>query len=211
MKEQRKGRIIVLSGPSGTGKGTVVKELLKRHPDSMRLSVSATTRQPREEDVEGVSYWFYSREQFEEMIRTGQMLEYAEYCGNLYGTPKRPVEELAEKGFDVILEIEVQGGGNVKKICPEASMIFVMPPSAEELKRRLEGRGSETEESLKNRLSTAVKEMDKADQYAYILINDVLADAVDELEEAVNSGSRNVETMLDFVKGVQNDVKTLCS
>ena len=209
-KKTKQGRILILSGPSGSGKGTIVKELLRRRPERTVLSVSATTRAPRKEDKEGFTYYFLTREEFDKLVSSGGMLEYTEYCGNCYGTPRAPVEKAAKKGMDVILEIEVQGGGNVKKVCPQAHMIFVMPPSAEELKRRLEGRGSETEESIRRRLQTAVGEMDHAADYDYILINDDLTAAVDELERAIDGGLRNVEDMTNFIKGVQNDVKAIC-
>lgn len=210
MSNEKKGRILILSGPSGSGKGTIVKELLKRRPDTTRLSVSATTREPRQEDVEGVTYCFYSKEEFGKLIENGGMLEYAEYCGNFYGTRRAPVEKALDEGIDVILEIEVQGAYNVKGVRPDAHMVFVMPPSARVLKERLTGRGSETEETLTKRLSTAVEEMDRAGGYDYILINDDLTKAVDELETVLDGELRNVESMEKFIKGVQNDVKTFC-
>ncbi len=210
VENKKKGTLIILSGPSGSGKGTIVKELLKRRRDSVMLSVSATTRAPRPEDTEGVTYRFFSKEDFLRLVEEGGMLEYAQYCGNYYGTPKAPVEEAVSRGIDVILEIEVQGAYNVKKVCPEAHMIFVMPPSAATLKQRLSGRGTETEDTLKARLSAAVTEMDRADGYAYILINDSLTEAVDELEQVIDGRLSNVADRINFVKGVQNDVKTLC-
>lgn len=209
-KKKKQGRILILSGPSGSGKGTIVKELLRRRPERTMLSVSATTRAPREEDIEGVTYYFLTREEFDALVSSGGMLEHAEYCGNCYGTPRAPVEEATKKGIDVILEIEVQGAAHVKEVCPEAHTVFVMPPSGEVLKKRLEGRGSETPESLRKRLSAAVGEMERAANYDYILINDDLSAAVDELEKVIDKGLKNVDDKLQFIKGVQNDVKTLC-
>jgi len=208
--EQRKGKIIILSGPSGSGKGTIVKELLRRREGRAMLSVSATTRAPREEDTEGVTYYFLTHAQFDSLVASGGMLEYAEYCGNGYGTPRAPVEEATKKGMDVILEIEVQGAYKVKETCPEAFMVFVMPPSAEILKKRLIGRGSETEESIRHRLMTAVGETERARGYDYILINDDLDAAVDELETAIDNGRRNVDEKTEFIEGVKNDVKAIC-
>lgn len=206
----QKGRIIIISGPSGTGKGTIVIEYMDRRAFRTKLSVSATTRSPRPTDVEGETYFFYTKERFLSEAENGGMLEYAEYCGNYYGTPREPIERWSNEGKDVILEIEVQGGLNVKSKNSDVLMVFVMPPSAEVLRDRLTGRGTETEETLNARLTAAIREMDEAEKYDYILVNDNLSDAVDELERVIDSGLRNVDDMMNFVKGVQNDVKTLC-
>ncbi len=205
----KQGKLIILSGPSGTGKGTIASEYMKRRADRTVLSVSATTRAPRGGDAEGVTYYFYSRERFEAEAAAGGMLEYAEYCGNLYGTPKKPVEEALRSGKDVLLEIDVQGGFKVKAQSPEALTVFVMPPSAKELERRLSGRGTESSESIRKRLAAAVGEIECAGRYEYILVNDVLGEAVGELEKAVDGGLRNVSDMMSFVEGVLEDVKTL--
>lgn len=206
----KKGKVIIISGPSGTGKGTIVIDYMKRRADRTKLSVSATTRNPRPTDVEGETYFFYTKEKFLSLVENGGMLEHAEYCGNFYGTPREPIERWANEGKDVILEIEVQGGLNVKSKDNDVLMVFVMPPSAEVLKSRLVNRGTETEETLNARLTAAIREMDEAEKYDYILVNDNLSDAVDELERVIDEGLRNVDDMMNFVKGVQKDVKTLC-
>lgn len=205
----KQGKLIIISGPSGSGKGTIVAEYMKRRPERTALSISATSRAPRPGDEEGVTYFFYTRERFEEIASAGGMLEYAEYCGNLYGTPREPVERANEAGKDVILEIDVQGGFNVKKQSPEALLVFIMPPSADLLKKRLTGRGTETEESIAKRLSAAGGEMRCAEKYDYILVNDDLSEAVDELEKVIDGGLRNVDDMMNFLEGVLKDVETL--
>ncbi len=179
MKSNR-GKLIVLSGPSGVGKGTVVKSLLSKC-ENLRLSVSATTRQPRSEDKEGVTYYFKSQEEFKKMIAEGEFLEWAIYNGNYYGTPQKAVNDLLDKGISVILEIEVQGAMNVKKKCPDALYIFIVPPSLEELKKRLIGRGSETAESTAGRIAAAKAELEMKDEYDHIIVNDVLEKAVGEV------------------------------
>lgn len=179
MKSNR-GKLIVLSGPSGVGKGTVVKALLSKC-ENLRLSVSATTRQPRDEDKEGVTYYFKSQEEFKKMIDGGEFLEWAMYNGNYYGTPQKAVNDLLDKGISVILEIEVQGAMNVKKKCPDAIYIFIAPPSLEELKKRLTGRGSETAESIAGRIAAAKAELEMKDEYDYIIVNDVREKAIAEV------------------------------
>lgn len=179
MKSNR-GKLIVLSGPSGVGKGTVVKALLSKC-ENLRLSVSATTRQPRDEDKEGVTYYFKSQEEFKKMIDEGEFLEWAMYNGNYYGTPQKAVNDLLDKGISVILEIEVQGAMNVKKKCPDAIYIFIAPPSLEELKKRLTGRGSETAESIAGRIAAAKAELEMKDEYDYIIVNDVREKAIAEV------------------------------
>ena len=207
MKE--KGDIIIISGPSGCGKGTIVNAFFESKPKNAMLSVSATTRAPREGEKEGVHYFFKTKEEFKELIENGKMLEFTEYCGNFYGTPLEPVLKATENGIDVILEIEVQGAQKVKKLCPQAYLIFIMPPSARELKRRLSGRGSETPESLKKRLTRAAEEMDFSKNYDYVLINDDLQDAVRELTSVIGDPVRNIDDKIEFVKGVRKNVKAI--
>lgn len=168
---KKKGLLLVVSGPSGAGKGTVCKELIKRNPH-FKLSVSATTRAPREGEVDGESYFFLTREKFKQMIGQGGFLEYAQIYSNFYGTPKGPVMKYLEEGSDVILEIEMQGARQVKEMYPEAVLIFVLPPSLEELKKRLTSRGTETEEQVKERLSTSFEEIKQIKDYDYFVFNE---------------------------------------
>jgi guanylate kinase len=185
----RKGILMVISGFSGAGKGTLVKRLLAEHEDYV-LSVSMTTRKPREGEREGVDYFFTDRETFEKTIEEGGLIEYANYVGNYYGTPKAYVEEQLSKGNNVILEIEIQGARNIKKIYPDSLLLFVTPPSAAELERRLKGRGTETDDVIAGRLSRAAEESLGIDDYDYIVVNDDLdtcVKTVDALVEAARS------------------------
>ena len=177
-----RGLLVVLSGPSGTGKGTVIRKLLEDNPQ-VRLSVSATTRNPREGEQHGEHYFFLTREEFESLIAKDAVLEYAEYCGRYYGTPKDPVEEWRNEGNDVLLEIEVQGGEQVKKKCPDCVTIFLLPHSVEELENRLRGRGTENEETIQKRLTTAKEELKQADCYDYNVVNTDVAEAAAEIME----------------------------
>ena len=165
----KRGRLVVVSGPSGVGKGTVLKYVLER--DDFVYSVSATTRSPREGEADGVNYFFITREKFEDMISGGELIEYAEYNGNYYGTPKFFVEKMLSEGKNVILEIEVKGAVQVKQIVPEATFIFIAPESREILEARLRGRGTETEDVIAGRLSIAEKEIRSCLMYDYIVIN----------------------------------------
>ena len=154
----RKGLLILVSGPSGTGKGTVCDLLRQRHPE-ISYSISATTRQPRPGEQDGVNYYFYTKEKFQTMIARGELLEWAEVYGNYYGTPKQKVTDRLEAGEDILLEIDTQGALDVMRLMPDGLFIFLLPPSLEELARRLKGRGTETEDSLQRRLAAAVEEI----------------------------------------------------
>lgn len=167
------GILIVVSGFSGSGKGTIMKELLKRY-DNYALSISATTRAPREGETDGREYFFKTREEFEKMIAKEELIEYAEYVNNYYGTPRAYVEEQLTAGKDVILEIEIQGALKVKKKFPDTLLLFVTPPSAEELRKRLIGRGTETMEVIEQRMQRAIEESDGMESYDYYVINDDL-------------------------------------
>ena len=175
-----KGLKIVLSGPSGSGKGTIVKELIK--DEQFLLSISATTRSPRQGEEEGVHSFFKTREEFEGMIAQNELLEYAEFCGNYYGTPKAFIENSVKNGKDVILEIEVEGAMQIKKIYPDAVFIFVVPPSLTELENRLVGRNTEAREVIEQRLARAKEELALYTQYDYVVVNDRLVEAIDEIK-----------------------------
>lgn len=180
-----KGMLIVVSGPSGCGKGTVLAEILKS--DRIFYSVSATTRSPRPGETDGVNYYFLTKEKFVQLIEEDGMLEYASYCGNYYGTPKRPVEDMLEQGKHVILEIEVQGAMKIMDKHPEALFVFILPPSLKELERRLNKRGTEAEDVIKKRLSEAAGEIKLAYKYDYAVINGELSKAVDDLKAIIRA------------------------
>jgi len=187
----RKGRLFIISAPSGAGKGTVVRRLLEVRPDLV-FSVSATTRQPRKGEVEGKAYYFVSREQFLEMIRNEEFLEYAEYVGELYGTPKAPIYAAADSGRDVLLEIEVQGARQVLAVAPNAESIFIVPPDMDELERRLRGRRTEPEDILNSRLERARQEMSETSIYNHIVVNDEVSRAADEILSIIDNISKGV-------------------
>ncbi len=182
----RKGLLILISGPSGTGKGTVCDLLRQKHPE-ISYSISATTRQPRPGEQDGVNYYFYTKEKFREMIDQGQLLEWAEVYGNFYGTPKQKVLDRLDAGEDILLEIDTQGALNVMKVMPEGLFIFLLPPSLEELAARLKGRGTETEESLHRRLGAAVDEIKLAAKYRYVVVNDKVEDAQETIANIIEA------------------------
>ena len=181
-----KGTLFVITGPSGAGKGTVLKQVIQSL-DQLYFSVSATTRAPREGEVDGVHYHFLTRERFEQLIEADRFLEYARYAENYYGTPLDPVEEHLAQGHDVILEIELQGALQVKKRLPQAVLVFIAPPSFEELENRLRGRGTEQEEVILKRLAIAREECAHMDEFRYIVVNDEVASAADRLRAVMLS------------------------
>ena len=198
-----KGQLIVFSGPSGVGKGTVLKEFLQGR-ENVALSVSATTRQPRPGEENGVHYYFLTKEEFLKKVEDGNMLEYAQYNQNYYGTPKDKVDEALAQGKDIVLEIEVQGALLVKEKCPNALLVFVAPPSWEELRDRLVGRGTEDAATIENRLNIARGELKQAVHYDYILVNDTVDAAAQRLEHIIEAGRcRNIE-MKDFIEEVEH-------
>ena len=188
-----KGLLLVISGFSGAGKGTVVKRLLEQHND-YALSISATTRSPREGEQNGREYFFKTKEEFEKMIEASELIEYARYVDNYYGTPKAYVEEQLKEGKNVILEIEIQGALNIKKMFPDAVLLFIMPPSAEELERRLVGRGTEDEATIRARLSRASEEAQGVENYNYIVINDDVDACVETINSIVSSEKKKERT-----------------
>ena len=180
MNSKKRGMLVLYTGSSGVGKGTIMQELLKRDKN-IRLSVSNTTRPPREGEIDGVHYNFVTKEQFESLIRKDGYLEYAEYCGNYYGTPKQQVEDMLNQGYDVFLEIEVCGGLQIMEKYPDILSIFVLPPSMDTLEKRLRDRNTEDEETILERLGQAKREIGCKDKYRYVVVNDKLDDAVDEI------------------------------
>lgn len=185
-----KGLLIVYTGASGVGKGTIMKELLRKNPN-LRLSVSATTRAPREGEQDGREYYFVTHERFDEMIAENGFLEYAEYVGNKYGTPKEPVFRMLDEGLDVILEIEVKGFLQVKEACPDCVTIFIAPPSFEVLQERLRGRGTESEEVIAARLKTAEQELQSQSLFDHVVVNDDLNRAVNEVLSIIAERKKN--------------------
>ena len=202
-----KGILIVVSGFSGAGKGTLMKELLTRYPDTYALSISATTRSPREGEVDGREYFFVSKDEFEKMIAKGELIEYAKYVENYYGTPRDYVEKKLDEGKDVILEIEIQGALQVRELYPDALLLFVMPPSADELKERLVGRGTESPEVIAQRLAISAKESQFMPQYDYLVVNDVLEESVRQVHEIIQSEHYRVERNHLTIKKMQEDLK----
>jgi len=179
--EESHGLLIVLSGPSGAGKGTLCRELLCQMPD-LRYSVSMTTRSPRPGEVEGVHYYFRTRNEFESMLASNELLESAEFCDNYYGTPIFAVEQAIQAGLDVILEIEIQGALQIKKRFPQGIFTFIVPPSLDVLSERIHKRGTETEEVIQKRLATAIQELEYVSEYDYVVINDEVPVAVNKLK-----------------------------
>ena len=201
-----RGILTVISGFSGSGKGTIMKALLERHKN-YALSVSATTRSPREGEVDGREYFFKTKEEFQEMISKNQFIEYAQYVDHYYGTPRGYVERCLSEGRDVILEIEVQGARKVKEMIPEAVLVFVTPPSARELRERLIGRGTETMEVIESRLSRASEEAAAMKDYDYLLINDDLDQCVEAFHELIQSERCKMERNREFQEKIQEELK----
>ena len=185
---KKNGTLVVVSGFAGTGKGTVMKQLLSRY-DSYALSISATTRNPRPGEVDGREYFFKTKEEFEQMIAEDAFVEHACYVGNYYGTPKKYVQEQLNAGKDVILEIEIQGALKIKSQFPDALLLFIAPPSADVLKARLVGRGTETEEVIEQRLARAVEESKGIENYDYLVVNDDLDECVENVHQMIQSAS----------------------
>ena len=209
MGMNEKGILIVVSGFSGSGKGTLMKELLTRYPDTYALSISATTRSPREGEVDGREYFFVSKDEFEKMIAKGELIEYAKYVENYYGTPRDYVEKKLDEGKDVILEIEIQGALNVKKMFPDTLLLFVTPPSAEELRKRLVGRGTETMDVIESRMDRACEEAEGMQNYDYLIVNDSLDRCVEEMHSIIQGEHRRSSRNCEFMKEIKQDLERM--
>ena len=203
--DDKRGILIVFSGPSGCGKDTVLK-ILKENNDNIKVSISMTTREVREEEVDGRDYYFVTEEYFVKKIADGEMLEYAQYADHYYGTPKAPVDEMLREGIDVVLEIDVQGAEKIRKIYPDAVTVFLMPPSMKALEDRLRNRGTEDEETLMHRLFIAEQEIRRANEFQYIVINDNLAEAVFDFETVVRAEKMKYSRNKNIISEVINNV-----
>ncbi|MBD5513129.1 MAG: guanylate kinase [Lachnospiraceae bacterium] len=203
---KRKGILIVVSGFSGAGKGTLVKKLIEEY-EGYALSISATTRQPRPGEEDGREYFFLQKEQFERKIAENGLIEYACYCENYYGTPREYVEQQLADGKDVILEIEIQGALKIKKQYEDALLLFVMPPSAEELRRRLEGRGTETKEVIDKRMHRAAEEAEGIEEYDYIVVNDDLDTCVGQLHEIITAAHNTPDRNKEFIENIRTELE----
>lgn len=202
----RKGVLVVVSGFSGVGKGTIMHRLIEKY-EGYALSISATTRSPRAGEMDGREYFFHTKEEFRRMIARDELVEYACYCDNYYGTPRKYVEEQMAQGKDVILEIEIQGALKIKAKYPDALLLFIMPPSGAALRERLIGRGTETAEVIEARLERAKAEADGIDSYDYILVNDNLEVCVDQMHELVCCQHRKVGNNEKFIEKVRTEIK----
>ena len=202
-----RGCLIILSGPSGSGKGTILKPFLEQRDDTV-VSISATTRAPRPGEIEGVHYYFRTREQFEQMIREDRLLEYAEYNGNYYGTPREPVEKWLGAGKNVLLEIEVQGAEKVMDRCEDAVSVFLTAPSLAEIERRLRKRNTEPEEIIQKRMATARREIARAFRYRYVLLNDEVEQAVAGLHAIIQAEKMRYDRMKDYIREELQDAQT---
>lgn len=204
-----RGILTVISGFSGAGKGTIMRELIQRY--DYFLSVSATTRSPRAGEIDGKDYYFHTKEQFQQMINEGALIEWAEYVGNFYGTPKKHVEEQLAQGRDVLLEIEMQGGMLVKEQFPDALLIFISPPSASVLRERLMGRGTESSEEIEKRLLRAVDEVKYMKDYDYIIVNDELEDAIKKINDLIQYDHYKACNSALMIEKMEREIREVCS
>jgi guanylate kinase len=193
IKEKKTGQLIVISAPSGAGKGSVIAGLLKNDNKNRWLSISTTSRPIRDNDIPGITYNFVTKEEFEKKIKENYFLEYTNYVGNYYGTPKEFIKEKLNQGIDVILEIEIEGATNIKKLVPEAVFIFIMPPSMRELVKRLKKRGTDSYEKILERFHTAYKEINEVTKYNYVVVNDNLEEAINKVEAIIKAEKCRVD------------------
>lgn len=202
-----KGRLFIVSGPSGSGKDTILKEVFKRHPE-IAFSISSVSRPMRKGEVEGEKYHFISKAEFEKLIADDMLIEYNEFCGNYYGTPKAPVISAVDSGCDIILEVDVNGAEKVRRVMPDAVSIFIMPPSYDELYRRLCGRGTESQEVISARMNTALSEIARAGEYDYIVVNDSIDEATEDLLSVILSHRLTIDNSKKIIDEVLNNVKS---
>ena len=208
MEQKQKGILVVFSGFSGSGKGTVMQELMRLYAKDYALSVSATTRQPRAQEEDGREYFFKTREEFEKMIEKNELIEYALYVENYYGTPKAYVKDRLEAGFDVILEIEIQGALKIKEMFPDTLFLFLTPPDAGTLKQRLTGRGTDAADVVEARLLRASEEACGVDAYDYLIVNDRLEQCVEEVHSIITNEHRKVSRNRGFMNKMKEELKS---
>jgi len=206
-----RGLLIVISGFSGVGKGTLVKELLNRYPDEFALSISATTRKPREGEVDGVHYFFKEKEEFQQLIKEDRLMEYAVYNGNYYGTPQDFVYDSMKSGKNIILEIDIQGGFQIKAKYPETCLFYIVPPSAKDLLTRLNGRGTETKEEISKRLHRAIEETNAMDKYDRVFVNDDFEDCLNRIYTAIKNQQKSRDNILNFSYQLKEELINLTS
>ncbi len=202
-----KGGVFIVAGPSGSGKDTLFKELFKKRPD-IKFSISSITRAMRVGEVEGEKYNFITREKFEDMLKNDELLEYNVYIGNYYGTPKAPVVAAIENGEDILIEVDVNGAKSIREKMPEAVSVFILPPSYKELKRRLSGRGTESEEVIEKRMHESLSEIKRATEFDYIVVNDNINEAVDDIIEIIESSRLMLKRQKNLIDGVLNNVES---
>ncbi|MCI5863563.1 MAG: guanylate kinase [Lachnospiraceae bacterium] len=207
----KKGLLIIISGFSGTGKGTVIKRLLELYPNDYCLSISATTRNPREGEVHGREYFFKTKEDFEEMLIKQELIEYTQYVDNYYGTPKEYVEDQMEAGHNIILEIEIDGALNVKKLYPDALLIFLLPPSIRELEKRLKERGTEKEDVIADRINRAREEAKVIREYDYVVVNDTIDDCVSTIHNIVETEGLKAYRQEEVIHNIEKELGNVCS
>ena len=202
-----RGLLFVISGFSGTGKGTVIKRLISDNPEEYKLSISATTRAPREGETDGVEYFFKTVEEFEDMIACGDLIEYTKYVSNYYGTPKHYVQDMLDSGKNVILEIEIEGALNVKNIFPDAILIFLLPPSVKELENRLIGRATESADVIAERIKRAEEEIKVIEEYDYVVINDDLEECIDTIKHISDIEKLRTHRRANLITDIKKDLE----